>query len=449
MKKTFIKGLVAVATMALAMSFSSLLVSAEELDMTTAPGGTSGIFTVGSSVAADSSKTYTVDGAERTNTGFKFASNLEKSVENGIKFTVAGPSELKVVALGGGTGTRGLNLYQDVNGTPTLIAESFLETPDNTTFVQASYSITEAGTYYIGRLSGKTMRVFYVDVTATTGTVYDEASFGDATTDHTATIPGDVASETVATADVIADVTQGATFTDKTTIGADKTYGNVTFGSGLLMYNDNTLRTGGSTSSSNGRYVKVTAKAGDVIVLESCRSQNATDTGRYAFLSASAGGSELVKASAPLEASKVSLPVETAGDYFVCFSNGIQFNGVSVYGGVEVTTPAVTLTQTTVADATKVAFKGVISGNASDATPVTAIKVVTAKGYDASATPVDAKSHSITAVAQEGSDYAFIVTIDKAAVDALPGLKIQASVDYDKSGTTATSYSDVVAYAVQ
>ncbi len=446
MKKTFIKGLVVAATMALAMSFSSLVVSAEELDMTTAPGGTSGIFTVGASVAADSSKTYTVDGVERTNTGLKLSSNLENGIANGIAFTVTGPAELKVVALGGGTGTRGLNLYKDVDGTATKIAESFLVTPDNATFVQASYDITEAGTYYIGRLSGKTMRVYYVDVTATTGTIYDESSFGDATTDFTATVPGDVASDSVSTADVIADVTQGADFNDKTALGADKAYGNVTFGSGLLMYNDTTLRTGGSTSSSNGRYVMVTANAGDVIVLEGCRSQNATDTSRYAYLSATAAGSELAKASAPLEENNVSLAVETAGTYYVCFSNGIQFKGVSVYGGVEVTTPAIALAQTTVADTTKVAFKGVISGNADARTPVTAINVVTAKGFDASAASIAAKTHAITAVAPDGSDYAFIVTIDKSDVDALPGLKIQASVDYDNNGNTVTNYSDVVTY---
>lgn len=446
MKKTFIKGLVVAATMALAMSFSSLVVSAEELDMTTAPGGTSGIFTVGASVAADSSKTYTVDGVERTNTGLKLSSNLENGIANGIAFTVTGPAELKVVALGGGSGTRGLNLYKDVDGTATKIAESFLVTPDNATFVQASYDITEAGTYYIGRLSGKTMRVYYVDVTATTGTIYDESSFGDATTDFTATVPGDVASDSVSTADVIADVTQGADFNDKTALGADKAYGNVTFGSGLLMYNDTTLRTGGSTSSSNGRYVMVNANAGDVIVLEGCRSQNATDTSRYAYLSATAAGSELAKASAPLEENNVSLAVETAGTYYVCFSNGIQFKGVSVYGGVEVTTPAITLAQTTVADTTKVAFKGVISGNADARTPVTAINVVTAKGFDASAASIAAKTHTITAVAPDGSDYAFIVTIDKSDVDALPGLKIQASVDYDNNGNTVTNYSDVVTY---
>lgn len=468
MKKTFIKGLVVAATMALAMSFSSLVVSAEELDMTTAPGGTSGIFTVGASVAADSSKTYTVDGVERTNTGLKLSSNLENGIANGIAFTVTGPAELKVVALGGGSGTRGLNLYKDVDGTATKIAESFLVTPDNATFVQASYDITEAGTYYIGRLSGKTMRVYYVDVTATTGTVYDESSFGDATTDFTATVPGDVASDSVSTADVIADVTQGAEFNDKTALGADKAYGNVTFGSGLLMYNDTTLRTGGSTSSSNGRYVMVTANAGDVIVLEGCRSQNATDTSRYAYLSATAAGSELAKASAPLEENNVSLTAETAGTYYVCFSNGIQFKGVSVYSGVEVTTPAITLAQTTVADTTKVAFKdssstgtysmstiadttkvafkGVISGNADARTPVTAINVVTAKGFDASAASIAAKTHAITAVAPDGSDYAFIVTIDKSDVDALPGLKIQASVDYDNNGNTVTNYSDVVTY---
>lgn len=446
MKKTFIKGLVVAATMALAMSFSSLVVSAEELDMATAPGATSGIFTVGASVAADSSKTYTVDGVERTNTGFKLSSNLENGIANGIAFTVTGPAELKVVALGGGTGTRGLNLYKDVDGTATKIAESFLVTPDNATFVQASYDITEAGTYYIGRLSGKTMRVYYVDVTATTGTVYDESSFGDPTTDFTATVPGDVASDSVATSDVIADVTQGATFNDKTALGADKAYGNVTFGSGLLMYNDTTLRTGGSTSSSNGRYVMVNANAGDVIVLEGCKSQNATDTSRYTYLSATAAGSELAKASAPLEENNVSLAVETAGTYYVCFSNGIQFKGVSVYSGVEVTTPAITLAQTTVADTTKVAFKGVISGNADARTPVTAINVVTAKGFDASAASISAKTHVITAVAPDGSDYAFIVTIDKSDVDALPGLKIQASVDYDNNGNTVTNYSDVVTY---
>lgn len=446
MKKTFIKGLVVAATMALAMSFSSLVVSAEELDMTTAPGGTSGIFTVGASVAADSSKTYTVDGVERTNTGLKLSSNLENGIANGIAFTVTGPAELKVVALGGGSGTRGLNLYKDIDGTATKIAESFLVTPDNATFVQASYDITEAGTYYIGRLSGKTMRVYYVDVTATTGTIYDESSFGDATTDFTATVPGDVASDSVSTADVIADVTQGADFNDKTALGADKAYGNVTFGSGLLMYNDTTLRTGGSTSSSNGRYVMVNANAGDVIVLEGCRSQNATDTSRYAYLSATAAGSELAKASAPLEENNVSLAVETAGTYYVCFSNGIQFKGVSVYGGVEVTTPAITLAQTTVADTTKVAFKGVISGNADARTPVTAINVVTAKGFDASAASIAAKTHTITVVAPDGSDYAFIVTIDKSDVDALPGLKIQASVDYDNNGNTVTNYSDVVTY---
>lgn len=449
MKKTLIKGFVAAATMALAMSLSAMVVGAVELDMTTAPGSTSGIFTVGASVVTDSSKTYTVDGVEKTNTGLKLSSNVSGDGSNAIAFTTTGPAKLTVVTLGGGTGTRGLNLYEDVNGTPTLIEESFITTTDNSTMVQGSYDITSAGTYYIGRLAGKTMRIYYVDVTATTGTVYDEASFGDATTDNTVTVPGTTATASVKSVDVIADATAGVAFEDKATLGKEMSYDNIAFDAKLLMYNDGTLRTGGKTSTSNGRYITINANAGDVIVLEGCKSQNVADTSRYAYLSNAVAGTELVKASAPIEAGNVSLAVETAGTYYVCFSNGIQFEGVSIYAGVEVTAPSITLAQTTVNDSTKVAFKGVISGSADDSIPVTAINVVTAKGYDASAEAVVAKTHSITSVGPDGSDYAFIVTIDKTAVDALPGLKIQASVDYDNNGTTVTSYSDVVTYSAE
>lgn len=449
MKKTFFKGLVAAATMALAMSVSALTVCAVELDMTTAPGETNGIYTVGTSVATDSSKTYTVDGVERTNAGLKLGSNVVSDGVNAISFTTTGPATLTVVTLGGGSGERGLNLYEDVNGTPTLIAEKFIVTPDNSTFIQGSYDITQAGTYYIGRYPGKTMRIFYVDVTATTGTVYDESSFADATTDNTATVPGSTASASVTSAQVIADVTGGTAFTDKTTLGAAQTYGTLTFDAKLLMYNDGSLRTGGKTSTSNGRYIIVNANAGDVIVLDGCKSQNATDATRYVFLSTSVAGSEIAKAFAPLEKSNVSLAVETAGTYYVCFSNGIQFDGVSVYAGETVTAPSITFTQLTSTDANKVAFKGTISGNADARTPVSAINVVTAKGYDASATPISAKINPIVNVAPDGSDYAFIVIIDKTAVSAIPGLKLQASIDYDNNGNTVTSYSDVVNYVAE
>ncbi len=447
MKKTFIKGLVAVATVALTMSFSALLVSAEELDMTTAPGETSGIFTVGASVTTKGEKSYTLTGetTARKNAGYSLGSNIGNGIGNSVYFTTNGPAKLTVVALGGGSGVRGLDLYKDVDGTPTKVTE-VVSTPDNATMTEGTYDITEAGTYYLARMAGKTMVIYYVDVTPTTGTVYDQSLFGDETTDNTATLPGDTASNSITCEDVISATVNGATFNDKDALGAEYTSGNITFGSGLLMYNDGTLRTGGSTQSSNNKYVAVDANAGDVIVLDNCRSQNTGDATRVVYLSSEVAGTRIVEEYAPVEKASVSLPVETAGKYYVCFSNGVQFEGVSVYEGVEVIAPSVTLAQTTVTDSSKVAFKGTISGNASDKTPVTAINVVTAKGYDASGAAVDAKTHSINVVAEDGSDYAFIVTIDKATVDALPGLKIQASVDYDVNGSTEKSYSAVVDY---
>lgn len=384
-----------------------------------------------------------------------------------FKPTKTGTVNLYVARTGSNTGTLKFYTAKYENGTYSRtgtinsgITIGGRKHPDATTTTNNDLSATqisvEKGQEYLLYTDSSNVILYGMTFDAATGTVYDEDSFGAYSENPTALVPGDTASSSLTFADVenLANPTYDAdgiaNLSEPYTVGVFKLVSASDRMSKLFSSNGTQLiRSAGSTNN-KGRYIEFTAKAGDVVKLTDVQSSS-TDAPERTCLLATSVTTDTSKAIKTYttngDVQDVLFPITADGTYYICFAASIDFSGVYMYQGVEVAAPAISLTQLASTD-TKVQFKGVISGSADDSVPVTAINVVTAKGYEVSGDiAYTAKSHSIAAVAAEGSDYAFIVTIDKSAVDALPGLKVQANVVYDVSGSAFTSYSDVVDYA--
>jgi hypothetical protein len=448
MKKTFLKTVVATGVVTAVMALSSVAVFASvytDVDNTTLWTGSSAKTIDAKSVQADkltSPIDATAYGITFTNVKYDTGNNRLELYNQADTSNYKNGSSIAI------TPDFKVNFKTTIGNKDVMVADS---NGNSTTYKAGDLSIDlDAGVTYTftnAATSGAGRARFDGGFTLTklSGTVYDDSLFEDETTDKTAVVAGSTVKTTVTSADIITEALGGTPSDDKIALGKDVEVGTLTFDSKFLAYKDNSIRTGGSSSTSNGKYITFQASEGDVITLTGCKSQS-DDATRVAYLATTVGGTHIDEAFAPVAKGNVSLTAPAAGTYYVCFSNGIQFDGVTVYAGESATIPYVTLSKVS-GEEGKVTLKGVINGDADDSLPVTAIKVVTAKGYDANDTKVAAKSHDINVVAPDGDDYAFLVTIDEDSANDT-GFEIQASVDYEKNGATATSYSAVVEYAV-
>ncbi|GEM_PF-6332413 len=471
MKKTFFKSVVATAvvTAAVALSGATVFAADASLDLTDtewAANSTNKTKYTSNDGVFEVRHNGTASGA----TGYKFDKNTKTDVTADsqtssyyIKFYAdAGDKVVAYVNCGSTGKSITADLIYDENGDGkfgyTEVFSSKTATVNKTDNTAYEFDqITKSGEYcLINNGNSAATAVFKgIEIKAgtLTGTQYDEELFGDATTDNTVTKVDTTATavESLVGTDVLnAAISANEEFRTDSNGNVTTNYllANGTYASanGNIVLDTTTSNkiwcdseTGLISMGGSKRQFTVTLAENQAIVL---RGYGAASSGRNLTI-------DNVPYEAPTTAADTVLTVSAAGTYTVVSSANVYFTAIDIVNATEIAAPSITLAQTTVDDSTKVAFKGVISGSADDSIPVTAINVVTAKGYDASAEAVAAKTHSITSVGPDGSDYAFIVTIDKTAVNALPGLKIQASVDYDNNGTTVTSYSDVVTYSAE
>jgi hypothetical protein len=474
MKKTFLKSVVATAVVAAALAFSSVAAFAStqsyvfgDIETSNKAFSTFSYSDGGEIVKGVNYSGGTADWISDTSKGgpgVKLGGQSKNATSNARVFTITADKGDKITVTfcaqsSSATGADCVianamtGMVGDGTAEDGVYAEAFA---DGYTESTVSLTAKEDGTFYIG--SPKLKSIIKAIEVEETNSDYDTSKFGAETTDKTAVVPATTPT-TVLNADVITD----AEFTAKSTDddGNVTAYNDFTITNGA-KYGDFTFTTSDSTKSislsKSGVFKLAGAKnpvifdapANSVIKVTGIVSASATENADRTLVIGTSTKNALSDAVlAPLASEgteTLTYTTESAGTYYLYSQkSGINFETIEIYSATDVTAPYVTLTRASVDG--KVAYKGVINGDADDSLVVTGIKVVTAKGKgDASVAP-DAKSHTISAVAQDGSDYAFLVTIDEEKANDT-GFEIQASVEYDNNGTTATSYSAVDEYDV-
>ena len=322
---------------------------------------------------------------------------------------------------------------------------------------EVSLDVLTAGEYYIGS-PGVKSTILSIKVEnggpVTESLQYNEGNvFAVASTDTTVGVVDPTATSTdsivgtdllaaVTTAGEAAYVKSDGTVTEDilvTGLNGDNVSANgkITFGTGkyYVVSPQGAIKTNGS-----GRTISVVLAEGEAVKLSNYKTGSTGVTGRNMVL-------EGVKYEAPLEAQDTVMTVSKAGTYEITCDANVNFTEISIIPAKQVKVPTVTLSNAdTTTYAGKVAFTGTISGDGDESQIVNAINFAYAKGamgISSSDAPA-AKSVAITSVAENADGtYSFVAVVDADKINALPGFKAQASIDY---GASKTYYSNVVEY---
>lgn len=483
MKKTFLKSVAAAAVVTVAVALSSVAAFAGEYlwiyeDEPTAMPAIMGLdsqidLSLSTNMSTSRTATFSTpifnngeSAAIAGHNGFNFRDNGSDSNSVMYRSFVVTPTADVDLALylartssTDGGEVRFYELTKNEDGTytrPSDPTSTFAPGGNATTGISPMEVSLTAGHTYSFYANNSNIGLFAMNISSaadiTTNTKYDLSLFGDETTGNTVIVPGTTVKKSATVEEWVAAVGIDPTAAESGTINANANatingFNFVSPSTRTFRYNyaNATIQTNGS-SNSNGRYIEFTAEAGDCLKVLSLRSQNNTDTSRYVTLlsapnTPSSFDAGINSAYAPTEYADIILSIPSAGTYYLCASNGIEFKGIELIAGESVPAPTISLSNAdTTTYAGKVAYTATIAGNADDSVVVTGINFVVAKGY--SDTKLNASSYEITGVYNNGSDYIFVVTIDASKVSALPGLKTQANVVTE----AGTLYSAVVEY---